>query len=77
MGRASFERVVRLGIARGELPADVDMHLVVDLARAPVIYRRVVAQVPVRRVRGHGDRRRRARGVLRVDPDLVRSTVTS
>jgi len=48
MGRASFERVVRLGIARGELPADVDVHLVVDLVRAPVIYRRVVAQVPVR-----------------------------
>jgi AcrR family transcriptional regulator len=47
MGRASFERVVRLGIARGELPTDVDVHLVVDLARAPIIYRRVVAQVPV------------------------------
>ena len=48
MGRASFERVVRMGIARGELPDDVDVHLVVDLARAPVIYRRVVAQTPVR-----------------------------
>lgn len=48
MGRASFERVVRLGIARGELPDDVDVHLVVDLARAPIIYRRVVAQTPVR-----------------------------
>jgi hypothetical protein len=48
MGRASFERVVRMGIARGELPDDVDVHLVVDLARAPIIYRRVVAQVPVR-----------------------------
>ena len=47
MGRASFERVVRMGIARGELPGDVDVHLVVDLARAPVIYRRVIAQVPV------------------------------
>jgi AcrR family transcriptional regulator len=47
MGRASFERVVHLGIARGELPDDVDVHLVVDLARAPIIYRRVVAQVPV------------------------------
>jgi AcrR family transcriptional regulator len=47
MGRASFERVVRLGIARGELPDDVDVHLVVDLARAPIIYRRVVAQTPV------------------------------
>jgi AcrR family transcriptional regulator len=48
MGRASFERVVHLAIARGELPGDVDVHLVVDLARAPIIYRRVVAQVPVR-----------------------------
>jgi AcrR family transcriptional regulator len=47
-GRASFERVVRIGIARGELPDDVDVHLVVDLARAPIIYRRVVAQTPVR-----------------------------
>ena len=47
MGRASFERVVRRGIARGELPDDVDVHLVVDFARAPIIYRRVVAQVPV------------------------------
>jgi AcrR family transcriptional regulator len=49
MGRASFERVVHLAIARGELPDDVDVHLVVDLARAPIIYRRVVAQVPVPR----------------------------
>jgi AcrR family transcriptional regulator len=48
MGRASFERVVRMGIARGELPDDIDVQLVVDLARAPIIYRRVVAQVPVR-----------------------------
>ena len=48
LGRASFERVVLLGIARGELPADVDVGLVVDLARAPIIYRRVVAQAPVR-----------------------------
>ena len=48
MGRASFERVVRRGIARGELPDDVDVQLVVDFARAPIIYRRVVAQVPVR-----------------------------
>jgi AcrR family transcriptional regulator len=47
MGRASFERDVHLAIARGELPGDVDVHLVVDLARAPIIYRRVVAQVPV------------------------------
>jgi AcrR family transcriptional regulator len=47
LGRDSFERVVRLGIERGEIDADVDVHLVADFARAPVIYRRVVAQVPV------------------------------
>ncbi len=60
MGRASFERVVRLGIARGDLPSDGDMHLIVDLA-APIIYRRVVAQTPVRASRHRADRRRRAR----------------
>ena len=48
LGRASFERVVELGVARGELPADVDVHLVADFARAPIIYRSVVAQTPVR-----------------------------
>ena len=48
MGRASFERVVQLGIARGELPDDVDVHLVADLARAPIIYRCVVSQTRVR-----------------------------
>ncbi len=47
LGRSSFERVVRRGIDRGELPADADVHLVIDLARAPIIYRRVVAQTPV------------------------------
>ena len=47
VGRASFERVVQRGIDRGELSADVDVHLVVDFARAPIIYRRVVAQTPV------------------------------
>ena len=48
LGRASFERVVELGVERGELPADVDVHLVADFARAPIIYRSVVAQTPVR-----------------------------
>jgi AcrR family transcriptional regulator len=47
VGRASFETAVARGIARGELAADVDVHLVADFARAPIIYRRVVAQVPV------------------------------
>jgi AcrR family transcriptional regulator len=46
--RSAFERVVRRGIERGELSADVDIGLVVDLARSPFIYRRVVAQTPVR-----------------------------
>ena len=45
--RASFEQVVRRGIERGELPADVDVDLFVDVVRAPFIYRRVVAQSPV------------------------------
>jgi AcrR family transcriptional regulator len=47
LNRLSFERVVRRGIDRGELPADIDVALVVDLVRSPIIYRRVVAQVAV------------------------------
>jgi AcrR family transcriptional regulator len=46
-GRASFEEVVRRGIERGELSVDVDVDLFVDIVRAPFIYRRVVAQLPV------------------------------
>jgi AcrR family transcriptional regulator len=45
--RASFEQVVRRGIARGELPADLDIELFIDVVRAPFIYRRVVARQPV------------------------------
>ena len=45
--RASFEQVVRRGIERGELPADVDVDLFIDVVRSPFIYRRVVAQSPV------------------------------
>lgn len=45
--RASFEQVVRRGIERGELPADLDIGLFIDVVRAPFIYRRVVAQSPV------------------------------
>jgi AcrR family transcriptional regulator len=45
--RASFELVIRRGIDRGELPADLDIGLFVDVVRAPFIYRRVVAQLPV------------------------------
>ena len=46
--RDSFEHVIRRGIERGELPADLDVGLLIDVIRAPFIYRRVVAQVPVR-----------------------------
>lgn len=46
--RVSFEKVVRRGIERGELPADLDVGLFIDVVRAPFIYRRVVAQTPVR-----------------------------
>ena len=45
--RASFERVVRRGIERGELPVEVDVDLFIDVVRSPFIYRRVVAQSPV------------------------------
>ena len=45
--RASFEQVVRRGIERGELPADVDVDLFIDVVRSPFIYRRVVAQSTV------------------------------
>jgi AcrR family transcriptional regulator len=45
--RASFEKVVRRGIERGEVPADLDVDLFIDVVRAPFIYRRVVAQSPV------------------------------
>ena len=42
--RANFEQVVRRGIERGELPADLDVGLFIDVVRAPFIYRRVVAR---------------------------------
>ena len=47
--RAGFEEIVRRGVERGDLPADVDIGLFVDVIRAPFIYRRVVAQLPVER----------------------------
>ena len=55
--RASFEQVVRRGIERGELPADVDVGLFIDVVRAPFIYRRVVAPV-TSPTGGHRARRR-------------------
>jgi len=45
--RTSFEKVVRRGIERGELPEDLDVELFVDVVRAPFIYRRVLAGSPV------------------------------
>lgn len=45
--RAVYERVIGRGIERGELPTDVDVRLVIDLAMSPFIYRRVVAQSSV------------------------------
>ena len=47
-GRATFERAIRRGIARGELPADVDVRLFIDLLISPFIYRRVVVQSTAR-----------------------------
>ena len=47
-GRAFFERAIRRGIARGEVPAAVDVRLFVDLLMAPFIYRRVVVQTNAR-----------------------------
>jgi AcrR family transcriptional regulator len=45
--RRAFERTVRRGIERGELPSDVDVPLLVDLVRSPFVYRRIVAQTAV------------------------------
>ena len=46
--RAAFERSIQRGIDRGELVADTDVELLIDLLMAPVIYRRVVAHARVR-----------------------------
>jgi AcrR family transcriptional regulator len=46
--RAVYERVLRRGIDRGELPADVDTALVIDLLMGPVLYRRHTMQNTVR-----------------------------
>jgi AcrR family transcriptional regulator len=47
--RDGFEEVVHRAIERGELSADVDVGLLVDVVRAPFIYRPVVARMPVAR----------------------------
>jgi AcrR family transcriptional regulator len=44
-GRALFERAIRRGIDRGELPEDVDVRLLIDLLMSPFIYRRLVTMV--------------------------------
>ena len=48
--RDRFEEVVRRAIERGELSADVDVGLLMDVVRAPFIYRR--CRRPDRRWRG-------------------------
>jgi AcrR family transcriptional regulator len=45
--RTIYQRVVRRGIERGELPDGVDIRLVTDLAMSPFIYRRIVARSSV------------------------------
>lgn len=47
-GRSRFERILRRGVERGELPADLDVRLVIDLLMAPFVYRRVVLQSAIR-----------------------------
>jgi AcrR family transcriptional regulator len=45
--RGVYERVIHRGIERGELPADIDVRLLGDLAMSLFIYRRVVDQSSV------------------------------
>jgi len=49
-GRALFERALGRAIDRGELAADIDIRLFVDLVMSPFIYRRVVVQTPARTI---------------------------
>ena len=42
--RSTYERVVRRGIQRGELPADLDVQLFIDLVISPFICQRIVSQ---------------------------------
>lgn len=43
-GRATYERVIRRGMDRGELSADLDIGLVIDMLISPFVYRRVISQ---------------------------------
>ena len=45
--RASAARLLRKTITRGELPADADVELGVDLLMAPVYWRVIVLQTPI------------------------------
>jgi hypothetical protein len=42
-----YERVIRRGIGRGELPAGVDVRLLGDMAMSLFVYRRVVDKSPL------------------------------
>jgi AcrR family transcriptional regulator len=43
-GRSVYERVIRRGVERGELPAGLDVELFTDLLISPFVYRRVISQ---------------------------------
>ena len=45
--RASFERILQRAVERGDLPADADTRMIIDLVVSPFFYRRVVARTPV------------------------------
>jgi AcrR family transcriptional regulator len=45
--RDAVRRMLRRGIARGELPADVDLELAIDLLSAPAFYRYLFTGGPV------------------------------
>ncbi|XVQ14606.1 TetR/AcrR family transcriptional regulator [Spirillospora sp. CA-255316] len=45
--RVTYERVLRRGVERGELPADVDVRLFTELVVSPFVYRRVVGQAEI------------------------------
>ena len=44
--REPMRAVLRRGVERGELPADLDVELVADLLAGPLFYRRLVARRP-------------------------------
>lgn len=46
--RADYERVLGRGIERGELRADANLRLIIDLLTAPFVYRRIGDNQPAR-----------------------------